>query len=176
MPKLLKNDVRRTYAEMFATVYNSCDPSLMRGYLDAFHCKDFAFQQHCSPEASAQGKSNYEILGADAVLCFWTDHVCTTPDLHLTLGSTTLRVRSDLTAVLEFQFVVSGFVVVPDHMDITDSKALQTVVRTCDLSAANERATGLQGPHRALPFTSRGTAFMHLDSDTRVSCLRFLVE
>jgi hypothetical protein len=45
IPKILKTDIRRQHARMFANVYNSCDKALVSKYLEEFFRNDFTFQQ-----------------------------------------------------------------------------------------------------------------------------------
>lgn len=45
LPRILKSDVRRCYAQMFTNIYNSCDSSLMEKYLRTFYRPDFFFMQ-----------------------------------------------------------------------------------------------------------------------------------
>eukprot|EP01039_Chlorochromonas_danica_P008238 gene8238-9085_t len=109
LPKILKNDIRRDYATIFRNVFNSGNESLMKQYLMQYCRPDSMFRKQSSAELVKKGKPNFVVSGMSNIITFWSQSVGKTPDIAFDVGNVTnLRVRSDGTAVISFQYQLSG--------------------------------------------------------------------
>eukprot|EP01031_Cornospumella_fuschlensis_P032422 gene32422-39207_t len=113
LPKILKNDIRRSYPAMFANVYNSCDESLMNKYLHTFYRPDFAMQHRFSPAKKAMGKKDEEVAGLKNIADFWWDKMNFSPDVHFALKEAQVTARSDGTGMVQFNYALSSTVLMP---------------------------------------------------------------
>lgn len=132
LPRIMKTDVRRTYAQMFANVYNSCDNIFMTDYLRTFYRTDFTFHQHFSDELLSRNKTNCELSDLQRVGAFWYEKMTSSPDLRFDLGQAQVRARSDGTGMVQFQFCLDGTFMVPDELCHDSMTAADDLSRAFD--------------------------------------------
>eukprot|EP01039_Chlorochromonas_danica_P008240 gene8240-9087_t len=109
LPKILKNDIRRDYATIFHNVFNSGNESLMKQSMMQYCRPDSMFRKQNSAEHVKKGKPNYAVLGMSNIMDYWSHSVGKTPDMAFdVVGVANLRARSDGTAVISFQYQLSG--------------------------------------------------------------------
>lgn len=105
LPRIFKRDFRRLYAKIFANVYNSCDYNFILSYFSNFFTNDFKF---CLKINGTKSFKTHEMKDRLKIAKFWFDRMHDSPDYIFTVGSTQIKVRTDNTAVLKFQYNVTG--------------------------------------------------------------------
>lgn len=108
IPRILKTDIRRQYASMFANVYNSQDVELMEQFLTTYFRKDFIYSQTGRHYMDLQHAKICTIQDFKAVSEFWYEHMLDTPDLVFKLGKVQFKLKSDNTGTVTFQCSITG--------------------------------------------------------------------
>eukprot|EP00981_Chlorochromonas_danica_P002216 scaffold437_cov168-Ochromonas_danica.AAC.33 len=186
LPKILKNDIRRDYATIFHNVFNSGNESLMKQSMMQYCRPDSMFRKQNSAEHVKKGKPNYAVLGMSNIMDYWSHSVGKTPDMAFdVVGVANLRARSDGTAVISFQYQLSGTRLESSSDESCGSKDEQSLLndsKATDYSrkfgSLTRNETGMGGNmaianatfHR---YCARGVASLFLDSHSRVQCVQF---
>ena len=96
IPKISKNDSRRSYAYEFAKAYNSCDLNQIWKYLMNYcHARTLFIQRWVGKEKYLNFPKYLEIIGLEKIAEYWFSRCVLCPDLILELKETKLYVRSD---------------------------------------------------------------------------------
>jgi hypothetical protein len=90
--RILRGDIRRSFADMYTNVWNSNDLSLMYGFLDTYFTPDF---QQETLQVAKHGmvhevNSNSAISGIVSVAKFWYLQMLLTPDMTITIKESTV--------------------------------------------------------------------------------------
>ena len=90
-PKVIKNDIRLSYATMFVNVLNSCDPHLMFGLLDTFFTPDFLQSFQKSIDGKVHREHSLTVRGRAHAAQHWCTSMALVPDLVVSLGNTEVQ-------------------------------------------------------------------------------------
>jgi hypothetical protein len=85
--RVLKTDVRRSYADMFGNVWNSVDLPLLFGFLETY-CKVNFLQESYMPRGNTDVSSTRNMQGVVSVAKFWYTTMLLSPDLTIKVGET----------------------------------------------------------------------------------------
>lgn len=108
IPRIIKTDIRRQYATMFANVYNSQNVALMQEFLETYFRKDFIYSQTGRHYQDLEHAKICTIHDFKAVSEFWYEHMLDTPDLVFKLGKVQFKLKSDNTGTVTFQCSITG--------------------------------------------------------------------
>lgn len=103
LPRIPKNDIRRSYGIMFTNVYNSASYEVIDKFADAFMVKTCAFTMrdfrtlHCTKQ-----------LRGGAAARFWYERMFDAPDLVFRYEAEKIKVRTDGTATLSGRYQING--------------------------------------------------------------------
>ncbi len=127
VPRILKNDIRRQYALMFANVMNSYDANMMKAFLRQYGQKDVRMDKLFSPSivfASPIGSNtifpaygscasrravDVSVKGADNISQYWQMMNVMTPDRVFSIEDTKIHTKPDsMACTLTSRFRVQG--------------------------------------------------------------------
>lgn len=175
LPKILKNDIRRSYGTMFTNVMNSSDTGLLRHFLSTYCQINSVFVKECSSEPAETKEATHcdkiEVSGASAIWDFWSSGLMTIPDLVFNTDGTSLKLRSDGTGLLEFKFNFAGTSLVSEQVE-EENRLVPLAEQACQIKM-HKMSLGVAGPKKMIPFSVQGNGMMHLDSDKKVYFFQF---
>lgn len=110
IPKIFRTDSRRSYASMFANVYNARDFDFMMNYMNTFAADKFLyiFKQ----TVPNQPNLHVQLEGIIPTGKIWFARMYDSPDMVFNIVTTKLRARADETSVIEINFIITGTKVV----------------------------------------------------------------
>ncbi len=108
IPKILRKDIRRSYADMFANVTNSSDIGLIEGFYKAFSVKSLEFEQrHVKPSMmiapagvvttsiTTCSPPDFKLESMPVFLQFWYNRMHLVPDGIMQVTDVKVVTRSD---------------------------------------------------------------------------------
>jgi len=91
LPRILKRDIRRSYATMFCNMSNSYNEDLISSFFETFACNDVQLIHHC-PTSIVR---NLDLRGRDLVSQFHMAYLQTSPDKIMRVKDVKIRQTSD---------------------------------------------------------------------------------
>jgi hypothetical protein len=123
-PRIMKNDFRRNYADMWATLFNDADPDLLSSHIEKFYHPDLVFSQtdriHYAAGMSPP-LSKPTTQGRHFLQNFWKHMQVRTPDLVCAVKHAVVKVRPDGTSSIRFSFEINGTQLVSAVSEDVDS-------------------------------------------------------
>ncbi len=105
VPKVLRKDIRRSYADMLANVTNSADIRNVEGFFSTFSRRDLMFVEDCENTPSGERLRNTQLSGMAVFLQFWFNRMTLVPDGVVQINDVKVVTRSDT----EDSRVICGF-------------------------------------------------------------------
>lgn len=99
--RILKNDIRKSYAAMVANILNSSDFKLIRNFFETFGLPDVDMDFRHDPFGSfdpnyrVNGNFNAKFTGADLIACIMGAFPNSAPDYAFEVEDAQIRIRSD---------------------------------------------------------------------------------
>lgn len=165
VPRILKSDIRRSYPTMFRNAFNNAQSGVLRSFLNTFCLPDSIFSFRKSAAIQSPSKS-MDLQGASVIADFWAAMNEVTPDLVFHMDNTRLKVRSDGTGEVMFQFTFKGTKLVAED-DTSGMKDLD------DCSVEMSKLAITAGPKKALPHETIGSGSLHLDANNKIHKFQF---
>ncbi len=91
LPRILKRDIRRSYATMFCNMSNSYNEDMISSFFETFACNDIQLIHHC-PTSVVR---NLDLRGRDLVSQFHMAYLQTSPDKITRVKDVKIRQTSD---------------------------------------------------------------------------------
>ena len=124
LPRIVKRDVRRSYAAMFTNVYNACDFDFMTSFLDTFCRRQCSYVMRKIPLTQLgtpedrhvalhlqHGKIGIPLVhltDLETIGQLWFHSMNESPDMLFSLGDTQFKLRTDGTGSVTFRYTVQG--------------------------------------------------------------------
>jgi hypothetical protein len=199
MPRLLKSDLRRQYARMFANVMNSHDSLMMQSFLAKYAKKEVIMDKIMAPGACRNDGSDQLVMttqvrnpckihltGVDEITGYWHALHSLTPDQVLYLEETQVRTRpGSMACKITCKFKVEGTILVDkskgDVMPQVMAHIMNTIHRrqqstSSALDIFNHLAT-IYGPEvlqKTSSLCGQGDFIVYIDDDRRIEKLELL--
>eukprot|EP01032_Pedospumella_encystans_P023029 gene23029-26083_t len=131
-PRIVRNDFRRFYPNMWVNVFNSIDREFMTQHLKTYYAPNVVVQQadlRYDREVHPHEIPMYQesARGVDFLGAFWYAGMNMAPDLVCALRHTTLKVRSDGTSAIKCAFVLKGTMTAT--LDDQNQKDIERIAR-----------------------------------------------
>lgn len=92
--RVLKNDIRRYYAQMYVNVLNSYDDEKIISFFETYACSEVRFDKHCTLVSPLYSSEYINVKGIPQLALFWMaalklvpDHVCSVEDIRIITSS-----------------------------------------------------------------------------------------
>jgi hypothetical protein len=109
VPKMIRNDIRKRYADMFTNVTNSYDVCLLGRFLRDFSLSELTFVQNSENPPMPDIPNYFEFVGSAVFLQFWHNRTYLSPDMCMRLTDTRIVSHSQTReSRVECNFEVKG--------------------------------------------------------------------
>lgn len=185
--RLLKSDIRKTYATMFANVVNSNDLSLLYGFLDTFPTS--TVYQACGCQTSKFSPVQYfsQAKGATNMFRFWCSTLNLVPDSVIRIQHTSINFPEsvgcnttisayftlELTRIYDAEFPVKSNFLTDDEE--VDNEVDKTGIMKKVITQVSNRLSQVPLLKVPVKVSTMGKFVLSIDDDKRIRGLEWVV-
>jgi hypothetical protein len=179
-PKVLKSDIRLSFASAFVNTYNSGNFDTIWSFMENYFQPSFTFEQSwgTSELVTKRFPPTRRVEGLEKGIIHWYTRCLMMPDLVVTAQETTVSVRSDGLTLIEMRYnmkatlisTIDGYEVIFSN-NAHSAATMRSNEELYQLSKDRIQSfeTYNQGSHLVLsPVFYNGTMKMHINSDNRI--------
>lgn len=144
LPRIVKQDIRRSYATMFSNVYNTCDFGFTMQFLETFCRPDALYSLRKIPlyesavalevqdvrknvmlhhiNAQVSNTQVCCIRGLEGIGKYWYHHMQESPDYVFKLEQIQFKLKSDQTGCVTFTYANEGVLLIPKAVEESRKK------------------------------------------------------
>lgn len=133
-----KNDIRRTYAKIFADCFNSGDFESLGRKLKDFCTDDCVCSDECKgPKRNPYLPPKVDIIGVEALMRYWGGMGCVMPDSVVTLHEAKIKVTTDSCRIVNSYTMVGtimydAYLVHNEFVDVNLDKKISLAIENND--------------------------------------------